>query len=386
MAATPRIGAGQPSWIAAYGATSSASSVGYSPAHPPTKAPPHAAQQANLHPEQPQLRLVPPPPTTSEQLRLDETEEMLLLIGELEEQLALERRRADTLERQAACAAGVLPPDPSASPRELQLQRDELLELIGEMEEAAQRRVTQDGELTPAASFAGDRSSVAAPPPDSASKQTQLLSDAEAWLLQSAQLAGGGATPRLSPGSTAAGSPHGLALSLRGFPQDMAAEGSPARRLMEEARVLRQMIAARQSPQLPQPAGSGSIKKKALAQRAPLQRLSSNSALTPRQQQLQPPKPPMASPLTTTRLAPGLFGAPQSSPRTTATSSISNRIVLVFVSKLQAWARAVLTRRHYQRQRRAAMVIQRCVRGAAARQYAQRLWQAELATFSTPFK
>ena len=40
------------------------------------------------------------------QLELNETEEMLLLIGELEEQLELERQRADVLERKAAFAAG----------------------------------------------------------------------------------------------------------------------------------------------------------------------------------------------------------------------------------------------------------------------------------------
>ena len=383
--ATPRIGGGgEPSWLAGY--SSSEQSVRISPA------------QLNASAER---KCAPLPPVAVDengqnvQLELNEAEEMLLLIGELEEQLELERQRADVLERKAAFAAGVLPPDTSASPRELQLQREELLQFIGEMEEASALAAAQQNVDTQATPIARERNHARSPPPpppiDSATKQTQLLSDADAWLTQSAQLAR--ASPRTS--STAASPAAELAVPLRNLVRGVPAEGTPARRLMEEARVLRQMIAARSSPRPhstsgPSSCGGSSRKKKALAQRAPLQRLSSNFALTPRQTHAAVP-PPLASPLTTTRVASSLPGC-QTARSCAASalgvdaSAISDRIVLFFVSKMQAWARAVLVQRRYRRQRSAAIVIQRHTRCAAGREHAERLRQAELATFLTPFK
>ncbi len=368
--ATPRIGGGgEPAWLAGYGGPAGKAVTEVSPGGTEGSG------------------------TGGLELKLSETEEMLLLIGELEEQLECERQRADTLERKAAFAVGVLPPDASATPRELQQQRDELLEFIGEMEEAgvfaaaAQQQAARN-DMTP---LARGCSYNAPPPVDSATKQTQLLTDADKWLAQSAQLAR--STPRTSP--VAASPLAELVLPLRNLGRGQPAEGTPARRLMEEARVLRQMIAARNSPQ-PHigsdlgSCGGSSRKKKALAQRAPLQRLSSNSALTPRQSQPAVP-PPIPSPLTTSRVLPSHPGC-QTARSCAASalgvdvSAISDRIVLFFVSRLQAWTRMVLAQRHFRRQRSAAIAIQSHARGAAGREHVERLRQAELATFLTPFK
>ena len=120
----------------------------------------------------------------------------------------------------AAFAAGVLPPDTSASPRELQLQRDELLEFLGELEEAGVFAAAQQAARAASTPVARDCGQSAPPPVcaracvcvhvcmrvrvrllcptlylthtshraeqvmDSAVKQTQLLSDADAWLMQ----------------------------------------------------------------------------------------------------------------------------------------------------------------------------------------------------------
>ena len=116
----------------------------------------------------------------------------------------------------AAFVAGVLPPDTSASPRELQLQRDELLEFLGELEEAGVFAAAQQAARNDRTPVARDRGQSAPPPVracvcvgmclcvpspsgflmrntltsprgqqlDSAIKQTQLLSDADAWLMQ----------------------------------------------------------------------------------------------------------------------------------------------------------------------------------------------------------
>lgn len=383
--ATPRIGGGgEASWLAEYGVVGRGNSgVGRASAEGVPLTCSVKTKTSTVSPQ------VLDENSASQPQPLSEKEEMLLLIGELEEQLELERQRSIMLERKAAFAAGVLPPDLSASPRELQLQRDELLEFIGEMQEANIFAVAQQAvhsEATPVASHRG----YSVPVPDSATKQTQLLSDADAWLMQSAQLA----ATSSRPSSAVASPPADFAVPLRNLVRGTSAQSTPARRLMEEARVLREMIAARNSPRLHctisnnSSCGSGR-KKKALAQRAPLQRLSSN-ALTPRQLHNTAP-PPAPSPVTTARALPSLPSC-QTARSCAASalgvdvSAVSDRIVLFFVSKMQAWARGVLARRWYGRQRNAAVMIQRHARGAAGREHAERLRQAELAMFLTPFK
>lgn len=129
--ATPRIGGpGEPAWLAV----------------PP---PPSAALSASK--TAPGRTVAPAQDENGAlQLELNETEEMLLLIGELEEQLQLERQRADTLERRYA-------PPPALSRPSRSAARAALMNARGEQGRLRRRRAATGHVRVPARAAAAAR-------------------------------------------------------------------------------------------------------------------------------------------------------------------------------------------------------------------------------------